>query len=336
MEIKEGQKDMKVTYLTSEGIIRSLHSAFNMHINVMISSNRIRGMLAHLSSNKLYIKDYRGTVSFHESTHSGTVYLRKNSDKLYRLARKRYLETLLQTIELVCVAGCDSKAFNRQFEKLAKLIHQYAKGNLDVARIVLTNKQYNWLVKRYKQKEFSLEKNQTPLYTDNGVMIRSKSEQNIGNRLWHFAAPMHYEEQLQINVMSLVEELEANLSDMHQRKGSLYFYRNGVCYWNVPDHLMYMNLSGSVWHTFNYRTGCITIYPDYTIMLIDGSLLYWEHEGLLLNFTYRANATERVSIMRICGSIDYDHLLQTTELESNNRQILDEIIKKEIIPQIWF
>ena len=327
---------MSQCYLDAQAVIRSLKIAFESPVDANTSSQRIRGFLSHLPASSLYMKSYHKGVFFYESTGSDILYLNKQSDRLYLLARKRYLETLLQTIELAGGNVCDNEAWEKQFEKLAKLISQYAKGNLDVARIVLTNRQYGWLTRPFKQKQVIVKKNETPLKTDNGVIIRSKSEQNIGNRLWHLGIPNHFEEQLQINVMRLANELESYLSETHQLSGSLYYYHRGVCYWNVPEHLQFMNASGSVWHTFNYLTGCITIHPDYTIMLIDSSLLYWEHEGLLIDFVYRTNAAERVAIMRICGDIDQHHLLQTTENESNDRQVLDEIIKTQIVPRIWF
>lgn len=322
--------------MDSKAVIRSLRAAFDCPIDYTKATRRVHGMLSHYPDGSLHVIQNGDSVSFYEYVDNKRMYLSKKSDKLYALARKRYLDMLLQTIELLHETGRESGAWEKQFEKLAKLIHQYAKGNLDLARIVLTNKQYSWLTKQYRKKKIMVKDNETPLTLRNGVTIRSKSEQNIGNALLDLAIPNHYEELLQINVMSLVKELETALSKSGWKNGPLYHYSKGVCYWNVPDNLQHMNASGSIWHTFDYRTGCISIYPDFTVMLIDNSLLYWEHEGLLLNFVYRANASERVATMRICGDVNQSHLIQTTENESNDRDIIDEIIEQQIVSRIWF
>ena len=337
MEIPKGKlRVMKQQLLDSEAVIRSLRCALENHMNPRVSLQRIRGMLAHLPSETLHIRHYKGSINYYEYVDSKMKYLTKGSDRLYLLARKRYLTELLRTLEVAATKESDPEKWEKQFEKLAKLIRQYAKGNLDVARIVLTNKQYKWLTRQFHQKPKPARGNSTPLTTDSGETVLSKSEQNIGNALWHYAVPNHYEEQLQINIMSLVSELESELADAMPQNGNLFYFRAGTCYWNVPEQLQFMNAPGSVWHTFNFRTGCITIHPDFTIMLVDGSLLYFEHEGLLIQFRYRANATERIAIMRICGGVDTDHLIQTTEDESNDRQRLEAIIQRQIIPRIWF
>ena len=166
--------------------------------------------------------------------------------------------------------------------------------------------------------------------------MRSKSEQNIGNVLWDFAVPIHYEERLTINVQKLVENLAADIEKENHSITNLHYISHGSCWWNLPKEYSGMNASGSLWHTYDYRTGCVHIHPDYTIMLADGTLVFWEHEGLFAKYPYRANASERICIMRYPGGIPMQNIIETTEVEGNNRDALEEIIKTQILPRLWF
>ena len=137
-------------------------------------------------------------------------------------------------------------------------------------------------------------------------------------------------------MQKLVDALQKDLKEQGLPSRQLYYYQSGTCFWNVPEHLQWMNAPGSVWRTYDSRSGCILIHPDYTIMLADGSLVYWEHEGLLENFSYRTNSTERISIMQIAGGIPRENILETTESQANDRQELSQIIERRILPRLWF
>ena len=327
---------MSTDYLDLEAVIRSIRFALEHQTDFIGSIRRVRGMITNLPSTSIQIKHDRNVINFYEKRQSCRSYLRKGSDRLYLLARKRYLMELLKSIEMMQSSQNSPAKWEKQFGRLEQLICDYAEGNLDVARIVLTQKQYAWFTTSYKQKPFVPEPGIEPLITDQGDRVRSKSEQNIGNSLWHFAVPSHYEEALLINVQEIVRRLGADLREANQLKRDLFYYRGNVCYWNVPETLQFMNAKGSIWHTYSYRTGCILIYPDYKIMLANGDVIYWEHEGLLLQFRYRVNASERVAIMRLCGGIDRNNMIETTEAESNDRLAREKIVKTQILPRLWF
>ena len=392
-------------YLDFEAIICSLHYSFKILINPSLSAQRIRGMISRLPTESLRIIHNRKKVSFYIYENDNCSYIRKDSDKLYLLARKRYLKELLKTIEVRAKYGYESERFERQFERLAKLVRDFAAGNLDVARIVLNQKQYKWFTGSYKKKQLIPKDGEKPLtipYIDctkynfglsagnavrypreknggstvrskpgqddkrskpsqddktvvrsksrqedgtivrsrsrqeDGTIVRSKSEQNIGNVLWDFAVPIHYEERLTINVQKLVENLAADIEKENHSITNLHYISHGSCWWNLPKEYSGMNASGSLWHTYDYRTGCVHIHPDYTIMLADGTLVFWEHEGLFAKYPYRANASERICIMRYPGGIPMQNIIETTEVEGNNRDALEEIIKTQILPRLWF
>jgi len=107
-----------------------------------ISTKRLLGIVSQLPSGALYIIHDKDRISFYEKTDSGKKYLSKRSDLLYTLARKRYLLELLRTIDSTSSYGFDSTEWNKQFNKLSDFLLDIAKGRLDVARVVLTPKQY--------------------------------------------------------------------------------------------------------------------------------------------------------------------------------------------------
>lgn len=334
------KRTKKKNKMDPNAVVQSLKSAIIMTRDYSAACARIRNRLRRLPKDPLHRDRQHNGIYFY----TNGKYLRKESDLLYSLARKRYCAALLNVLTQISelpasMAQRDpfqSEQCSAAFAKLDKLIHDYADGNLDLARILLTQQQYIWYVGEYHKKPFSGDPNGQILLNPQGDRVLSKSEQNIGIGLWDHAVPCHYEEPLRINVQRLVDALQKDLMEQGQPSRQLYYYQGCTCCWNVPGHLQWMNAPGSVWRTYDSRTGCILIHPDYTIMLANGSLLYWEHEGLMGSFDYRANSTERVSIMLLSGRIARENLIETFETEANDRQILEQIIETRILPRLWF
>ena len=338
--------------LDAEAVIKSLRVAIEMPYDYESAFVRLKSTINRLPSESLCIGHKGSYVSF---SCKGR-YLKKNSDLLYSLARKRYCKTLLNAMSLYVNHPPEhyksypshKLKYEEALGQLTKLLRDFEAGNLEIARIVLTPKQYTWYTGYYQQKPFYSDtpyrgnnygnkgNSSSVLTSKKGDPVRSKSEQGISDSLWELAALYHYEQQFKINVLPLVNKLEESLEESNQLNGNLFYIRNGVCSWNVPKQLEWMNASGSVWRTYNYRTGEITLYPDFTIMLADGSLLYLEHEGLLTDFTYRCNATERIALMRIAGGVSSDNIIETTEEDVADRNLIDHIIQTKILPRIWF
>ena len=312
-------------HLEPEAVVQSLHEALITTHDFTQARIRLKRMISHMPEGNLQICPHIDGVSFYEKRK----YLRKKSDRLYTLAKKRYYETLLNAID-----EYDSRSKKREqaFDVLADLIRKLYRGHLNLERIILSRQQYKWFYGRYPKKT-------PPDYDDfkipQGDNVRSKSEQQIGIEEHLLAVPCHYEQRLEINVRKQVQILEDDLRKKKQLRGRLFSYHNNSCYWNVPEELSWMNAPGSVWHTYDSRTGCITLHPDYTIMLADGSFLYWEHEGLFQHFHYRMNAQERVGTMELSG-IPESHIIRTSEQQANDRETLQEIIRTRILPHLWF
>lgn len=320
----------------SDTIILSLKTAFDQTVNPASSIQRIRGALTRLPTDPFYIVHDRGHINFYYRSDSGVAYLRKSSDQIYQLARRRYLDVLFQLLQGLPFRFQNPEKWNRLFNRLEELIRDLEGGNLDLPRIILSPKQYAWFAGAYRQKKPPSNIDRKILTLNNGKHVQSKSEQSIGNALLDLAVPFHYEDALRINVQPLVEALCADLSARNQSAGNLFYYKSRSCWWNVPKELQYMNAPGSLWHTYDYRSGCILIHPDFTIMLADGSLLYWEHEGLLEQPVYRINSAERVAVMRFAGKIPNVNIIETTERESTSLPTLEQIIRAQILPRLWF
>ena len=122
----------------------------------------------------------------------------------------------------------------------------------------------------------------------------------------------------------------------HQLNGNLYSFGRERIYWNVPPELEWMNAPGSIWKTYYPPNGTITIYNDFIIMLADGEYIIWEHEGLMSDFRYRCQASERISVIKYTGTVDKGNLIETYEHDIDTPEKLIDIIERRILPRLWF
>lgn len=172
--------------------------------------------------------------------------------------------------------------------------------------------------------------------TSCGLNVRSKSERDIANAYESLAVPFHYEEQAQIYVHDLVMQLEEKLKREGRLRGPVYSFRGNGVHWNVPPELEWMNTPGSIWKSYYPPTGKITIYNDFKILLANDEIVIWEHEGLIEDFVYRCNASERAAIMKLTGSISKGNLIETYESEVDSPEKIYAIIEERILPRLWF
>lgn len=327
---------MRKQFIDPNAMIHSLRCAFASASDTSRSVSTIRRVIPRFPTGKLFVLHDGDYISFYERDGRRKVHLDKDSDRTYTLARKRYLNELMETLELILEEGFESRGFEQKFEKLAMLILDYSKGNLDLARIAFTPGQYKWFVGKYHRKKSAPGSSSLILRNSYGDSVRSKSEQAIGNKLWDYAVPCHYEEEMIIDVQSIVDSMILELKNNGLNDKNVFYYRGGVCYWNVPKELQIINAPASLWHTYNYRNGCVTIHPDYTIMLADGTRIYWEHEGLLDSIVYRINAIDRVFLMRSAGNVSPLDIIETEEKDSVDAEALENIIRSRVTPGMWF
>jgi hypothetical protein len=95
--------------------------------------------------------------------------------------------------------------------KLQKTITLFEQGNLDLSKIVLTGKQYDWFRNNYRKKPIDPA---SPITTVIGDPVRSKSERDIINGCISLAVPYHYEEQNIVYVRPLVDKLKEVKGDL--------------------------------------------------------------------------------------------------------------------------
>ena len=331
-------------YLRAENFNRSIEIALRGRFNKEEAIMRVTRRLAACPEGTLYIRRDRENVAFYVRIDGKQKYVPKNSEQLYWLARRKYLELLLKALELT---GRDDERSKRKREetiaKIQETVTKFDQGKLNLSRIVMTQAQYNWYFGQYYKK--SISRRGGELVGDNGISfqntgqgekVRSKSERDIGNALEYYGVPYHYEERLVMDVRHLVDSLRKYLAEEGKLMEPLFDYYEGSCHWNVPPEFEWMNSRGSLWRTYNDAAGTVTIYTDFRFLFVDHHVGIWEHEGNIEDFIYRTNAGERLMIMLMTGNVGWGDLTVTYERDVNNANTLNMIIEESIVPRLWF
>lgn len=321
----------KKYYLTADAFALSMKKALRTLFDVDASLKRIKGSLSHKDSAHLQVKRCGKKVLFYEYADGKTTYLRKQSPRLYKLARQRYCRLLYEVLRARKQYGHESAEMEERLGKLTEFTKKLDQGNLELARVVMTPKQYKWFAGVHRTKKFTAQPGATEYRTNAGTRVRSKSESHIGNALEALGVPYIYELQMRIDVFPLVQNLQATLNERN-----LYSISGNTTFWNVPTQLEWMNSPGSIWRSYYYRDGHLTIYPDFSVMLADGEVLVWEHEGPSADSVYRCNASERVFVMQQTKAVDRKNLVYTFEYDVLDAEALDAVISERILSRLWF
>ena len=77
-------------------------------------------------------------------------------------------------------------------------------------------------------------------------------------------------------------------------------------------------------------------YPDFTILLADGSLLYWEHLGMLSDERYLSGVMAKLALYHKNGLTVGDELILTSDAAdgSINVEAIAKIIESQILPRL--
>ena len=77
-------------------------------------------------------------------------------------------------------------------------------------------------------------------------------------------------------------------------------------------------------------------HPDFTILLADGSHLYWEHVGMLSDEEYRNQFLEKLRLYNLNGIVAGDNLILTSGGEKGalNTAALERLIQNMILPYV--
>lgn len=318
---------------------RSILEALSCNCDFETSVRRLRGRISNITPGTLYVRRTKSNVWFYERKQSSETYLRKSENRIYELAQKEYMEKLIEVLQLRRKFDFDHEFFASAFEEMIDLLETFEFGKLDISRIVYSPKQYAWFnsPRHRKLLHNSAYDVDDSRITSRGVHVRSKSEKAIADALESYGVNYIYESKFVINVQPFVDSLCVEL----QKAGipaskKPYYYSNGVCYWSVPSCFDFMNLPGSLWHTYDARSGTVTIYPDFTIMLNDGSLFVWEHDGLIDQTAYRSNAGERLFAMNVCSSLSRENILTSYEKDITDAKALQSLVMNYVLKRLWF
>ena len=181
---------------------KSLAMAFDSNFDVESSIRRVKKIIANLPPDKLYYTNRKGWIAFYKRVDGRQKCLPKASKELYLLARRRYLLLQLEILELTGRRESGGQASREKLIlEIQNLIDVFARGNLDVARIVMTPAQYKWFAGPFRKKPLNKD---IAYETVGGTYVRSKSERDILNTAESLAVPAHYEEETLINVSDII------------------------------------------------------------------------------------------------------------------------------------
>lgn len=156
----------------------------------------------------LWPKKETGKTYFSVHNRGSNHGITSNTELIYKLARKRYLSIVGSKIEndlfinkkvALSILRQRKKQHRQDPDKQVRdLLEQYAAAGLDVARITMTPEQYRWMHSPYDTNEMYPEEKIYKTYS--GILVRSKSEQSIGNQLELYGIPYRYEQALAFEV----------------------------------------------------------------------------------------------------------------------------------------
>ena len=248
--------------------------------------------LSGMPEGRLSICRKGNSVFFTETRDGKRRGITRDLDRVYKLARKRYLQYVCERISLeLRTTGKTSAGTSDRLDsissRISSLLDNLSGAGLDISRITLTPKQYEWMHKEYLANSAYPEALQ---YTTNsGLVVRSKSERTIANRLTEFGLPFRYEQALELDV-----------SSMQGLRGT----RMG-----------------------KYKT----YYPDFIIMAPSGEMVIWEHLGLIDKPEYRESNYEKLFVYRHLGRVSEKRMITTFERDLAKISTIDDIIIRRIL-----
>ena len=147
-----------------------------------------------------------------------------------------------------------------------------------------------------KQSENPYRREDLKILTSKGIWVRSLSEQLIANLYEELCIPYQYEKATLIDITDIGDRAYAE-----ERGGRLYK----------------------------------TFYPDFTIILADGSTIIHEHFGLLSDEEYRAAAGKKVIELLLCEDTGLGRIIVTGENDAKNLSRLRNILKESVLPYVY-
>lgn len=195
---------------------------------------------------------------------SGEHGITKNNTLVYELLRKQYLKASIskhkQTISIL----------NDCYYSISNINEQQIESHININ---LSKTQLKWLKQINSQNSYAPE--HLKYKCNNGILVRSKSERTVANKLHEHGIIFKYE---------------------------------------AP-----MDIDG------------VTLYPDFTILRRDGSIVLWEHNGLMSNDEYLVKAIQKIRKYNKAGFMQHTNLICTEECDLMDEKTLDDIIFRYIL-----
>lgn len=193
----------------------------------------------------------------------------KDANKVLNLARKHHLLiSSKKHIENISILNKTSKLINSNILK-----NQHSYTSPSHIQGIYSQKELHWINSIKSQNKYAPE--HLIYICNNGLLVRSKSERIIVNKLLDYNVIFRYEALLEID-------------------GSPH-------------------------------------YPDFTILKKDGSVVLWEHFGLMSNEEYLVKSLQKIRKYKKIGFAQHKNLICTEEDDIRDESILDEIIYKFIL-----
>lgn len=157
--------------------------------NIKSELTKLRNELRNLDGGTLYIKKSKSYTIFTEYYNCREQSIGKNRDRIHMLARRKYISAMIKTLEsnYKCLKKLSKEIRANNNNDVNSLLNEYTSLNLDMTKILLSPHQQQWLAQPYERNPAYPE--QLKFTTDNGVLMRTKSELIIANRLEHYGIP---------------------------------------------------------------------------------------------------------------------------------------------------
>lgn len=153
-----------------------------------------------LKGGTIYIKHGRKGLIVTEYKNGKEKAIGKNKDKVYKLARRRYLLSMTRQLEEVC---SELNRLSRNIRTTCKKYDQTSflescrELNLDLTKVCSSTEQQKWMEENEETNPHF--KESAKYITKNGIAVRSKSEKIIADMLVDWGIVFKYEMPLVIN-----------------------------------------------------------------------------------------------------------------------------------------
>lgn len=155
--------------------------------------------LQHLRGGTIHIRKKHGRIFLGEYSNGREKGITGDEERIYRLARRAYLEKAAKQLKKECswirksIEMFQKNGFKELDQEFLRRFHF-----LDLRRICWQRKKYEWATAPYSKNTLFPE--DLKYATDQGVKMRSKSERTIGNRLEFYEVAYRYDAVLELDL----------------------------------------------------------------------------------------------------------------------------------------